>query len=88
MKMNKRGQGISLHTIVIAAIALIVLIILVFIFTGRINIFGEGLEDCASKAGGVRKCAEDCSETYGKGYVPIPGTDCDPEMCCVKIFKD
>ncbi|MFC1686854.1 hypothetical protein ACFL0E_00670 [Nanoarchaeota archaeon] len=41
---NKKGQGLSLTTIIVAAIALIVLVVLVMIFTGRIGIFGEGVK--------------------------------------------
>jgi uncharacterized membrane protein YqiK len=43
--MNKKGQGLSLTTIIIAAIALIVLVVLVMIFTGRIGIFKTGVEE-------------------------------------------
>ena len=41
--MNKKAQGISLNVIIIAAIGLVVLVLLVAIFTGRINIFGQNL---------------------------------------------
>ncbi len=43
--MNKKGQGLSLTTIIVAAIALIVLVVLVMIFTGRIGVFKEGVEE-------------------------------------------
>ena len=43
MKFNKRGQGLSLNVIIVAAIALIVLVILVMIFTGRIGVFKSGV---------------------------------------------
>jgi len=36
---GKKAQGISLNTIIIAAIALVVLIVLIAIFSGRIKIF-------------------------------------------------
>ncbi len=39
----KKGQGLSLNTIIIAALALIVLVVLVVVFTGRIGIFQEGV---------------------------------------------
>jgi len=42
--MGKKGQGLSLTTIIVAAIALIVLVILVMIFTGRIGVFKTGVE--------------------------------------------
>lgn len=44
---NKKGQGLSLTVIIVAALALIVLVVLVAIFLGRIGTFGEGV----SKAG-------------------------------------
>ena len=42
---NKRGQGLSLTTIIVAALALIVLVVLVMIFTGRIALFQQGVSD-------------------------------------------
>ena len=38
---NKKGQGLSLTVIIVAAIALIVLVVLVAIFLGRITGFDE-----------------------------------------------
>ena len=43
--MNKRGQGISINTIIIAVIALVVLVVLVAIFTGRLAIFSKGVSE-------------------------------------------
>lgn len=43
MMFNKKGQGLSLNVIIVAAIALIVLVLLVMIFTGRIGIFQSGV---------------------------------------------
>ena len=43
MVLNKKGQGLSLTTIIVAALALIVLVVLVMVFTGRIGIFEKGL---------------------------------------------
>jgi hypothetical protein len=41
--MDKKGQGLSLNVIIVAALALIVLVVLVVVFTGRIAIFTEGV---------------------------------------------
>ena len=41
--LSKRGQGLSLNVIIIAALALIVLVVLVVIFTGRIGVFQSGV---------------------------------------------
>jgi len=44
---SKRGQGLPLNTIVIAAIVLVVLVVLVMIFTGSMGGFVKGLKkDC------------------------------------------
>ena len=48
MFMNKKAQGVSINTIIIAAIALIVLVVLVMIFTGRMGIWGQGLDEATS----------------------------------------
>ena len=50
--MNKRGQSISINTIIIAAIALAVLVVLFAIFTGRLNLFSTGV-----------KAVTDCKQT-------------------------
>jgi len=46
--MNKKGQGISVNVIIIAAIALIVLVVLIAIFTGRLGLFSRGISEAAS----------------------------------------
>lgn len=61
--MNKRGQGISINTIVIAAIALIVLVVLIAIFTGRIGIFGQSVE----RETRGRVCTDSCFPTAKEG---------------------
>ena len=45
--MNKKAQGLSLTTIIVAAVGLIVLVILVAIFTGRMAMFGVGVSKAA-----------------------------------------
>ena len=42
---NKKGQGLSLNVIIVAALALIVLVVLIMVFTGRIAVFDQGLGD-------------------------------------------
>jgi len=43
--MQKKSQSISINTIIIAAIALAVLVVLFVIFTGRFKIFSEGVKE-------------------------------------------
>lgn len=46
--MKRKGQGLSITTIIVAAIALIVLVILIAIFTGRIAVFQRGISEEAN----------------------------------------
>ena len=74
-----KAQGMPLNTIVIAAIALIVMVIIIMIFTGRIGNFNSGIDDCASKGG------EPSSDgTCDLGSVKIPMKK-EGEYCCVPL---
>ncbi len=43
MFQTKKGQSLSLNVIIVAALALIVLVVLIAIFTGRISIFDRSV---------------------------------------------
>ena len=47
--VNKKGQGLSLNVIIVAAIALIVLVVLIAIFAGRAGAFDKKVSDQASQ---------------------------------------
>lgn len=49
---NKKGQGISINTIIIAIIALVVLVLLIAIFTGKMGQWVGGLSEGEEKAYG------------------------------------
>ena len=74
----KKGQGLSLNMVIVAAIALIVLVIIVAIFTGRISIFGKGVGDCASKQG---TCV--VGTTCPAGQARTMDTCPTDQVCCV-----
>ena len=46
--MNKKAQGLSMTTIVVAALALLVLVVLALVFTGRMGEFSAGVKDAAT----------------------------------------
>ena len=54
----KKGQGMSLNTIIIAAIVLIVLVVLWAIFTGRMGLFSNTLNEQTGK--------KECGDEGGK----------------------
>ena len=85
---SKRGQGLPMNTIVIAAIVLIVMVVLIYIFVGSMAQTTERLQDCADKGGQCR--ANPLCE--GEDEVTIGRTkDCEDKnlpYCCVKTTKE
>jgi hypothetical protein len=73
MMMSKKGQGLSLNVIIVAALALIVLVVLVVVFTGRIGIFDRDLGKAADTE------LVKLSIKYG---------DCEPSSAEEQRFKD
>jgi hypothetical protein len=90
----KKAQGISINVIIIAAISLVVLVILIAVFTGRMSIFGIGLD--ATQRGAT--CSSDtlkvipgsvCPADYPRQYLGMvkscPEEETDPELAgCLK----
>ena len=80
--MHKRGQGISMNVIIIAAIALLVLVVLSVIFMGRMGIFSRGSSDCKNQ-GGV--CAATCGTGDAANFpTPYTAAECaSGQTCCI-----
>lgn len=72
--MNKKGQGISLNTIIIAIIALVVLVLLVAIFTGKM---GEWVKGVSSTQEDIQQCAcrVNNEDVVRKCFASNPGED-------------
>jgi len=92
---NKRSQGMSINVIIMAALALVVLVVLLAIFTGSIGKTSQNIGSCITK-GGI--CADDdrlkgantLKGTCGGDYpIPIfvsgecPNTN-PKNLCCIK----
>ena len=90
--MHKKGQSISINTIIIAAIALAVLVVLFVIFTGRFKIFSEGVSSTASCENNCKALGKTRGEASNKqvcndgGGTYIPGSYTDlsnkDNVCC------
>jgi len=91
--MNKKGQGLPLNVIIIAAIVLIVLVVLWAIFTGRMGVFSKGLTDVTKggtceEAGGAVKletaggCSEWCTAIFGNFKNIASG-----QVCCRPVGR-
>jgi len=80
----KKAQGISMNVIVIAALALLVLVIVALVTTGRLGIFSRGVNDCKNQGGVCRtSCLEGETEYSG---VSCPDTDEGlAQVCCLPI---
>jgi hypothetical protein len=74
-RLSTKAQGLSLNVIIVAAIALIVLIVLWAIFTGRMGQTVTKLEECNSCMD-ASKCeiADPAKNAACPGYVPHPST--------------
>jgi hypothetical protein len=84
--MDKKGQGISINVIVVAAIALLVLVVLAVVFIGRVDIFSRSSSSCNSYSG-ASTCAETCGEGSAEDFkAPYPTLSCpnEGEVCCIK----
>ena len=86
----KKGQSISINTIIIAAIGLAVLVVLFAIFTGRIGNFTRGVQGtdtCAQKCISlnlrfqVANTQEYCTNTGGQ-YIAGKYSDTQDGACC------
>ena len=81
---SKKGDSLSLNVIIIASIGLIVLVVLIAIFGGRMGLFGESVKKSSSTFCLVptqpteeRTCAKDRPADYTMVTPPSKGwTDC------------
>jgi len=91
--MNKKGVEITMNTIVVAAIALLVLVVLSAIFLGRIGTFGEKSESCEVQGGLCAPTGECGNPDYGAGGFPQknPLLSCpddnvgNSQVCCIPV---
>jgi len=82
LPMNRKGQGISINVIIIAAIALLVLVILAVLL---IRSGGDLVVDCVDTQG---TCADTCSD-LGGDYIADRSKKCSTEgtICCIPLKR-
>lgn len=88
-KARKRGQGISLTMIVLAAIALIILLVMIAIFSGKAKLITSNLESCEAKGGECSPKEKSCADHFNNpSYGPLLGFTCTnkEEKCCIKTM--
>jgi hypothetical protein len=84
----KKGQGLSLNAIIVATLALLVLVVLAMIFTGRIGNFTKEARSCSTL--GSAGCVTDSSECSGEGQKVMNRYSCPEEspVCCLDITAE
>lgn len=81
--MERKAQGMSLNTIVIAALVVLVLVILSVIFMGRMGVFGVQSNECRGSCMDDR-CEQGYSEVPGNCYGRDGKVD-EYQVCCVEL---
>ncbi len=85
-KRFKKSQGLSFTVIVISILALITLVVVVGVFTGKFGEFSKDIESCAIKGG---FCKEDCAENERElesATCPKETESSKTKKCCIKII--
>ena len=89
---SRRAQSISINTIVVAAIALVVMVLLILIFTNSIGGFRVQSGSCYSVQGQCidrEDLSELCNQRDYKATSNHPcykGQDIDPDkVCCINV---
>ncbi|MBT4651447.1 hypothetical protein HOC13_02890 [Candidatus Woesearchaeota archaeon] len=89
-----KGQGRTFWIVVTAVIALVVLVVLLLIFSGKVNILESGLLNCENKGGACVQCAtEGCSQTVcNEGLTKstvfsCPNVGAKEQICCLTAKK-
>ena len=75
--MKKRAQGLSMTTIVVAALALLVLVVLALVFTGRMGNFSTGVKEVAD-------CKQACTAAGFNGEPETCTTDSQNKLPGIK----
>ena len=82
----RKAQSISINTIIIAAIALIVMIFVIIVFTGNMTNWNNKVKTCAGQ-GGVCVLGSGNTPACNKAYI-LDADDCNTDETCCRIGYD
>jgi hypothetical protein len=88
-KVDKKAQGRTFWIVITAVIALVVLVVVLMIFTGKIWMLDTELMNCESKGGEcipltAENCAKSC-EAIGKSHSSLFTCPSEGECCCLGV---
>jgi hypothetical protein len=87
MSMDARAQANTFWIIIGAVIALVVMVVLLLLFTGKTNVLEQGLVDCEAK-GGQCVVGESCYDGQIKqNFFDCSGYEGD-RVCCLGTASD
>ncbi|MBI2654700.1 hypothetical protein HYX02_07905 [Candidatus Woesearchaeota archaeon] len=84
IRNNKKSQGLPINAIILAALALIVLVVVAAIFTGRARVFSASFDDCKAKQGRCAEKSKGCNSNEAEVNLKCPNEK--KEICCLKVF--
>jgi len=77
--LKKRGQGLSINTIIVAVIGLIILTVIILILTDKLGGFGEGVAEASS----CEKLCEAAGATFSaRGTIDLGVKDSSGDCKC------
>ena len=82
--MNKKSQGLSINTIIIAVLGLLVLVIMVLILTGQTKTFSRNVGCTARDGECITQEDETCPKDKPHKPVTVYTHDCDGK-CCITL---
>jgi hypothetical protein len=85
MKTRKKAQGLSMNTIIIAALVLLVLVVLAIIFGTRSRAFNQGQSSCISKGGYCNKDPCGAAPTISSRGDSPDCRDKNMDYCCFDL---
>ncbi len=84
-KQTKKGE-LTMQVVVLAALALIFLIVVLFIMTQKSSLFSKGLSSCENKAG-ICVASETLCKDDNAGTVSSFSCTDESQICCLNTCK-
>ena len=88
---KKRAQGLSINVIIVAVIGLIILVVVIAMFTGRIDLYSSGVKELTTCENTCKNIGADAGvnlnelacKSLSDDNQFLPGTYSDaPDGCC------
>ena len=84
--MGKKGQGLSIETIIIAIIVILVLVVLAAIFTGSFTRFTNQVSECRTAGGTCEKsCTGEFQNELSQYSAKCREKSAETPYCCASL---